>query len=120
MLLKKYRKSYEKIAMGLLSLMPSEQNLAVLKKTMQRYEENPNWQLYLCKQENDCIGVIGIELKEHTFIVHHASVNPSFRNEGIGQIIVQKVQELHEPLAMCTTPETKEFLAKCWEKQYSV
>jgi riboflavin biosynthesis RibT protein len=119
MALTKYKKSHEKIAMGLLSFMSSEQNLNVLQKTMQRYEEDPNWQLYLWKQEEDFIGVIGIELNEHTFNVHHACVNPSFRNEGVGRTMVEKVQELHEPLALSATPETKGFLEKCWNRQFS-
>lgn len=119
MALSKYKKSYEKIAMGLLSFTPGEQNLNVLQKSMHRYEEDPDWQLYLWKEEDDFIGVIGIELKEHTFSVHHACVNPSFRNEGIGRDMVEKVQQLHEPLALCATPATKDFLAKCWDRQYS-
>lgn len=119
MFLTKYKKTYKKIAMGLLSFMPSEQQLNTLQKTIERYEEEPNWQLYLWKQDEDFIGVIGIELNEHTFNVHHACVNPSFRNEGIGRAMVEQVQQLHEPLALCATLETKEFLETCWNRQFS-
>ncbi|WP_033542553.1 GNAT family N-acetyltransferase [Planococcus sp. CAU13] len=120
MVLTRYKKANEKIAMGLLSFMPREQNLVVLKKTMERYANDPGWQLYLCKRDDDCIGVIGIELDDHTFNVHHICVDPSFRNEGVGHFMVEKVQDFHEPLALSTTSETKDFLAKCWEKQHTI
>ncbi|MGI2326761.1 hypothetical protein [Planococcus sp. YIM B11945] len=51
-------------------------------------------------------------MKEHTFIVYHAAVHPSFRNEGIIHQIVENVQRLHGPLALCPTKETNEFLTK--------
>lgn len=120
MILIKYKNSHEKIAMDLLSFMPSEQNLATVQKTLKRYEENRGWQLYLCKQGNDYIGIIGIELKKYTFEVHHICVSPAFQGEGAGHGIVQQILQLYEPLALCATTETKEFLAKCWDKQYSI
>lgn len=119
-MLVKYKKPNEKVAMGLLSFMPKEHDLHTLQKSMKQYTEDPNWQLYLWKQEEDFIGVIGIELDELTFTVHHAAVNPSFRNEGIGQKMVEKVQQLHGTLAMCSTIETKDFLEKCWAVQYPI
>lgn len=115
MVLMKYKKTHEKVAMGLLSFMPRERKLKDLQKTMQKYEEDPAWQLYLWKEEDDFIGLLGIEVDEHTFTVHHASVNPSYRGDGIGHAMVEKVQELQEPRAMQASKETKDFLAKCWE-----
>ncbi|HEY4531645.1 MAG TPA: N-acetyltransferase, partial [Kurthia sp.] len=37
-MLNRYRKAYEKIAMGLLSFMPNEKDLKVLQQTIQTYE----------------------------------------------------------------------------------
>lgn len=111
----KYKKSYKKVAMGLLSFMPHERELKVLQQTMQKYEETPDWQLYLWKKENDFVGLIGIEVSELTFTVHHASVNPSYRGEGIGHTMVEKIQELQEPRALQASKDTKDFLAKIWE-----
>lgn len=113
----KYKNSYRKIAMGLLSFMPSEQDFKQLQQTIQTYEEHPDWQLYLWKQGEDCIGLIGIKLNDQTFTVHHAAISPSFRNEGLGHLMIESVRELQEPLAMCSTHKTKDFLEKCWEKQ---
>ena len=118
--LTKYKKAYEKIAMGLLSFMPGEHQLKQLQKTMRTYEENPDWQLYLWKKGEDFVGLIGIEVDEHSFTVRHASVNPSFRGEGIGQALVEKVQQLMEPREMRATPETEAFLAKCRESKDSL
>lgn len=115
----KYKKSAKKITMGLLSFMPNVRELTGLEQTMQKYEENADWQLYLWKQGEDFIGLIGIEVQELTFTVHHATVNPSFRNEGIGHEMVEKLQQLQGPRAMQSTKETKDFLAKCWQTKHS-
>lgn len=118
MVLVKYEKTIEKVAMSLLSFMPGERELKNSQKTMQKYEEDPAWQLYLWRQGDDFIGLIGIEADEHTYTVHHASVTPSCRSEGIGHAMVEKVQELQEPRAMKASKETKDFLAKCWDTIY--
>lgn len=110
-----YNNAYEKVALDLLSFMSDEHQLKALPQTMQKYEENSAWQLYLLKQEDGVVGAIGIEVAELTFTVLHASVNSSYRNEGIGHAMIKKVQELQEPRAMRASMETKEFLAKCWE-----
>lgn len=110
----KYKKLNEKIAMALLSFMQDKSDLPTLQKSLERYAQYPEWQLYLWKEEEDFIGTIGIEIAEYTFAVHDIAVTPSFRNKGIGLAMVEKVQQLHEPLALCSTLETKEFLEKCW------
>ena len=115
--LTKYKKAHKKIAMGLLSFMPGEHNLKQLQKTMQTYEENPDWQLYLWKKGEDFVGLIGIEVDEQTFTVRHASVNPSFRGEGIGRALIERVRQLMEPREMRAAPETEAFLAKCREQE---
>ena len=114
-MLTKYNKSIEKIAMVLLSFMPAEQEIRNLRETMLKYEENTVWQLYLWKQEDAFVGLLGIKMEEHTFTVHHASVDPTYRRGGIGHAMVKKVQELQEPRALQSSFETKDFLTKCWE-----
>lgn len=111
----KYKKSYEKIAMGLLSFMPGQRELRTLRETIQTYEINPDWQLYLWKKEEDFVGLIGIKITEDSFTVLHASVNPSHRGEGIGHTLIEKAQQLMEPRKMRATEETEMFLAKCLE-----
>ncbi|WP_353652853.1 GNAT family N-acetyltransferase [Planomicrobium sp. Y74] len=88
-----------------------------MQKTLRLYVENKNWQLYLWKKGEDFVGLIGIEVDEQSFVVRHASVNPSFRGEGIGRAMVEKVQQLMEPIAMQAAPETEAALAKCLEQK---
>jgi len=45
----RYKKSFEKIAMGLLSYMPSEKDLKKLQQTIKQYDSDKNWQLFLWK-----------------------------------------------------------------------
>lgn len=109
-MLVKYKKSCEKIAMGLLSFMPQERNLKALRHTMLRYEENPAWQLYLLKAKDSYVGLIGIEVAENHFIVHHISVLPSYRGEGCGFMMMDKLQRMMQEREMRATEETAEFL----------
>lgn len=53
---------------------------------MKEYEQNEHWQLYLWKQEEDIIGIVGISMLDKSLIeVQHVSVNPSHRQQGIGK-----------------------------------
>ncbi|AEN87736.1 Riboflavin biosynthesis protein ribT, acetyltransferase GNAT-family [Priestia megaterium WSH-002] len=82
----RYKRNYEKIAMGLLSFVPTEKDLKKLQQTMKEYEQNEHWQLYLWKQEEDIIGIVGISMIDKSLIeVQHVSVNPSHRQQGIGK-----------------------------------
>lgn len=78
----RYKKSFEKIAMGLLSFMPNEKDVKKLQQTMKTYETDDQWQLYLWKKEDkeDIVGVVGIQLKEGNIAeIQHICVNPSYR-----------------------------------------
>lgn len=116
-MLLRYKKSFEKIAMGLLSFMPKERELKVLQQTMQKYEENPDWQLFLWKKGDDFVGLLGVEVAEGFFTVHHMSVNPSYRGEGIGHAMVEKIQHIMLEREMRPTDETRAFLEKCPQKK---
>lgn len=109
----RYKKTYEKIAMGLLSYMPDERNVKALQEAIHTYENDENWHLYLWKVEEDILGVLGIEMAEDYYTIHHISVNPSYRGEGIGKKMVEKVRELFPDKAGESTPETEPFLTKC-------
>ncbi|PSL40164.1 riboflavin biosynthesis RibT protein [Planomicrobium soli] len=110
----RYKKSCEKIAMGMLAFMPEERDLKKLRKTMQVYQENPNWQLFLWKEEEDFVGLIGAEVTDDHFTVHHLSLCPSFRGEGIGHQMVYKLQKILQPREIRGTQETQRFLDKCF------
>ena len=65
----RYKKTYEKIAMGLLSYMPGEHSVKALQETIHNYETDENWQLYLWKKDEDFIGLLGIEIGERRLYV---------------------------------------------------
>ena len=112
-MLVRYRKNYEKIAMGLLSFMPNEKDLKQLQQTMKNYETNDDWQLFLWKQDEDFIGIIGVIVREHAVEVQHISVDPSHRHQGIGKQMVKALKELYPNKSLCANDTTAPFLDRC-------
>ncbi|MGM7721324.1 GNAT family N-acetyltransferase [uncultured Metabacillus sp.] len=110
----RYKKSFEKIAMGLLSFMPAEKDLKQLQQTVKQYETAGDWQLFLWKQEEDIIGAIGVVLKGDELVeVQHISVNPSHRQQGIGKRMVNAVKDLYKNKSVVPNDETEAFFKKC-------
>lgn len=109
----RYKKSFEKIAMGLLSFMPDVKEVKKLQQTIKEYETNPDWQLFLWKEE-DVLGAIGVVVENDVnVVVRHISVNPSHRNSGIGTKMVQEVKQIYSGYVVCSNDETEEFIDKC-------
>ncbi|MDX8364781.1 GNAT family N-acetyltransferase [Cytobacillus sp. IB215665] len=109
----RYKKNYEKIAMGLLSFMPNEKDLKKLQQTIKQYEEEKDKQLFLWKEE-DIIGLIGvIQFPEKRIVVQHISVNPSHRYQGLGKRMVEDLAKLFPNDQLQPTSETASFIEKC-------
>ncbi|WP_138416862.1 GNAT family N-acetyltransferase [Aquibacillus sediminis] len=109
----RYKKNLEKIAMGLLSFMPEEKEVKKLQQTIKEYETNPNWKLFLWKQE-DILGAIGVQTEvEGVVMIQHITVNPSHRNLGIGKQMVQAIKEMYSDEYVEANDRTKFFLEKC-------
>ncbi|MBU5594268.1 GNAT family N-acetyltransferase [Amphibacillus sp. MSJ-3] len=112
----RYKKSMEKIAMGLLSFMPEEKDVKKLQHTMKAYEENENWHLYLWRENDDVLGAIGVEINQidATVTVQHISVNPSHRELGIGHKMINEIREIYEEnYQIIANDLTESFLNKC-------
>ncbi|OCA83624.1 GNAT family N-acetyltransferase [Pradoshia sp. D12] len=109
----RYKKSFEKIAMGLLSFMPDEKDLKKLQNTVKSYETESDRQLYLWKQDEDIIGLIGVDLDGKTVTVTDLSVNPSHRGLGVGHEMVNCLIELYEGYEIISRDITAEFISKC-------
>lgn len=101
--------------MGLLSLMPKEKDLSVLQETIERYETDPDWKLYLWK-EVDIVGVIGVNIEAGEAKLQHVCVNPSFRKEGIGKKMLEQLK-LTLPCELKPTKATENFLLACGEEK---
>lgn len=109
----RYKKAYEKFAMGLLSFMPNEKDIKKLQNTMKQYEMQENWQLFLWKEE-EIIGLIGVVLENNEdVIVQHISVNPSYRHQGVGKSMLQALCDLYSDKNILPTELTVSFFEKC-------
>ncbi|WP_174734065.1 GNAT family N-acetyltransferase [Mesobacillus harenae] len=113
----RYKKSFEKIAMGLLSFMPNEKDLKKLQQTIKTYESEDCWQLFLWK-EDDIIGLAGVIFAEgNNFEIQHISVNPSHRQQGIGKKMVTALKELYPEKTLLGNDDTASFIEKCSSEQ---
>jgi riboflavin biosynthesis RibT protein len=115
----RYKKTFEKIAMGLLSFMPNEKELKKLQQTMKNYEMEDSWQLFLWKEE-DIIGLIGVTFHDEiSFEIQHISVNPSHRKQGIGKKMVHAIKELYPDKVLVSNALTEPFIQKCEKEKDS-
>jgi len=112
----RYKKNMEKIAMGLLSFMPEGKDVKKLQQTIREYEANPDWHLYLWKEES-VLGAVGVKIENDiNAVIQHVSVNPSHRNQGIGKKMVNEIKRLYDDkYAVCASEEVQQFYTKCIE-----
>ncbi|WP_018660510.1 GNAT family N-acetyltransferase [Heyndrickxia acidiproducens] len=113
----RYKKSFDKIAMGLLSFMPDEKDLKKLQQTKNLYETEENWQLFLWKEDDDIIGLIGVVVNDDRVEIQHISVNPSYRDQGIGKSMVKALKQLYEEKEVIPNKYIVDFFHKCNEKE---
>jgi riboflavin biosynthesis RibT protein len=110
----RYKKNFEKIAMGLLSFMPNEKDLKKLQLTIKEYETEENWQLFLWKEE-DIIGLLGVLIHddENSLEIQHISVNPSHRYQGVGKRMVKSLKDMYPDKQIKANENTAPFIEKC-------
>ncbi|WJY28630.1 MULTISPECIES: GNAT family N-acetyltransferase [Sporosarcina] len=84
-----------------------------LQEILARYETEEDLELFLVKQQEDFIGIVGAEIEEDTMTVHHLSLNPSFRGEGIGKEVMAKLQEEYPDKIPYGNDYTDAFVNKC-------
>ncbi|WP_226579491.1 GNAT family N-acetyltransferase [Halobacillus litoralis] len=115
----RYKKSFEKIAMGLLSFMPEVSDVRNLQEIIKEYEGNPDWQLFLWKEE-DILGAVGVRVESDRAVIQHVSVNPSHRNLGIGRKMIQSTRNFYKnQYNVCADVATESFIEKCDEESAS-
>ncbi|WP_085991986.1 GNAT family N-acetyltransferase [Oceanobacillus senegalensis] len=114
----RFKKNMEKIAMGLLSFMPDEKkDVKKLQQTIKEYETNPDWHLFLWK-EDDVLGAIGVRIEDNVdVVIQHVSVNPSHRNMGIGKKMINEInRQYQDKYTVNASEEVQEFYQKCNSK----
>ena len=112
-MLYRYKKAYEKISMGLLSFMPQEKGVKKLLETIQQYESNPDWHLFVWKKGEDVVGIIGIRMENNAAILQHISVNPSHRGEGIAKKMIQSLPAQLQNAEIIPAEQVQAFFDKC-------
>lgn len=113
----RYKKSFEKIAMGLLSFMPNEKDLKQLQQTIKDYETDTDRQLFLWKEDEDIVGAIGVEKKDSEVEIRHISVNPSHRHQGIGKQMMDALKHLFKTQVLVPNELTQSFFERCQGQQ---
>ncbi|MCD4839780.1 GNAT family N-acetyltransferase [Neobacillus sedimentimangrovi] len=110
----RYKKTFEKIAMGLMSFMPNEKDLKKLQQTMKEYETEENRQLFLWK-EDDIIGLLGVlfHQESNSLEIQHISVNPSHRSQGVGKRMVKALKDMYPDKEIIANNDTAPFVEKC-------
>lgn len=114
-MLTRYKKMFNKIAMGFLSFMPDEKDLQKLQMTLHQYETEHNHQLFLWKEDGDFIGIIGILFLDKQLIqIQHLAVNPSHRDKGVGKMMIKALKELHPDTSFIPNEHTDTFYDKSY------
>ncbi|GEA92147.1 hypothetical protein PDA01_00400 [Pediococcus damnosus] len=116
-MLVKYRDSFQKIAMGLLSFIPDLKDIDRINKELDWYASSDDRNLYLQKNEaGDFIGLVGVEKQGQYLMIHHLAFIPQQQTEGNEQDIFNSLTNYYPDLQMMGTLETSPALAR-WEKR---
>jgi len=116
-MLVEYKSDYEKITMGLLSLISDFKEMNRLTKELEWYQQEDNRHLYLWKSEEtgDLCGVIGLE-EDDLILLRHIAINPSYRDEGLAYEMIEAVSNRFENKNIVGTIETGKLVTK-WQKR---
>lgn len=109
----RYKKAYEKIAMGLLSFMPAEKDIKKLTETIHTYEQNDHWNLYLWKTDDEFVALVGVSVLEGVATIEHISVIPSYRGEGVAREMLRELKECGLYKSIVPNEITKKIVEKC-------
>ncbi|MCP1144231.1 GNAT family N-acetyltransferase [Lysinibacillus endophyticus] len=109
----RYKKPLEKIAMGLLSLMPQEKDVKRLMETIQAYDQEDDWYLYLWKKDEEYIGIVGILDEGDTATIQHITVVPSYRGEGVAIAMLKELLKTSQFKTLKANDDTRPFIEKC-------
>ena len=115
-----YNEDYEKITMGLLSYIPDLKDPLRLSEELALYENNPNRNIYLWQSEEtrNLIAIVGVEEEDDLILLRHIAIDPSFRNEGLTYILLDKLSDKVDGKRIVGTLETASVISN-WQKKKS-
>lgn len=112
-----YNEDYEKITMGLLSYIPHLKEPTRLAEELGLYEDDLSRTIYLWQnsETSNLIAVVGIEEEDDLILLRHIAIDPSFRNEGLIYVILDKLVEKVDGKSIVGTLETASIVSS-WQK----
>ncbi|MBZ2201337.1 MAG: reductase [Lentilactobacillus hilgardii] len=115
-MLYQYRKDYQKITMGLFSLVSDLQNMDLVSQEMAWYADKSDRMIYLWKdRHNNWSGLVGIEVENDQLLIHRLILAPPSRNQENYSRLLDELQSLYPKEKIIGGFETKEICAK-WEQ----
>ena len=114
-----YKPDYQKLAMGLLSLIPDLKETKHLTTEMEWYLKEENRHLFIWKSEEtgDMVGVIGVEEEQGLILLRHIALNPSYRHEGISYKMLDGLTKQIPDKKIMGTLETSGIVARWRQRQ---
>jgi riboflavin biosynthesis RibT protein len=114
----KYRTDYEKVAMGLLSFVPTLKKIDRLQAELQWYQESDQRQLLLWKDLNqDFSGIVGVEFRPGFVIVELIALTPAVRDTNQTTTILDELADMYPDDKLMGTLATTKVIAK-WERAH--
>lgn len=105
-MLVKYKKDYEKIAMGFLSYLVDFKNIHNLQEEMQLYQKDNEYQIFLYRpEEGDFEGLLGVQIAPKFVLVRYESLTPGYRDQENKLRMLNELQQLFEDRKILGAPE---------------
>ncbi|GAF35388.1 hypothetical protein [Lentilactobacillus farraginis] len=115
-MLYQYRKDYQKITMGLFSLVSDLQNIDLVSQEMAWYADKSNRMIYLWKDgHHNWSGLIGIEVQNAQLLIHRLILAPPSRNQENYNQLLDELQSLYPKAKIIGGFETKKICTR-WEQ----
>ncbi|MCF6515011.1 hypothetical protein GSH19_02380 [Lactobacillus sp. S2-2] len=112
----KYRSDYEKIAMGLFSLLKDSEDAKYLNQEMKWYESSDNRKIYLWKDKYDnwsCL--VGIEEQDELVVIRRVIFTPDSENDNSLFEMMDELKDLYPRQKIIGTFDTTRLIEK-WKK----
>ncbi|QMU07592.1 N-acetyltransferase [Levilactobacillus suantsaii] len=117
-MLLKYRSDYQKIAMGIMSLLPAFKDWDRLQQELTWYQGGDDRTLYLWKdQYDDFAGVVGTELQANYIIVRLVGLMPDKQSTTNEWQMLDQLATATPKQRLMGTLATSQIIAK-WEFQH--
>ncbi len=115
-MLYQYRNDYEKITMGLFSLVSDLQNMTLVSQEMDWYADKDNRMIYLWRDQNhNWSGLVGVEIEDHQLLIHRLVLAPSSTNQANYNQLLNELQSLYPKAKIIGGFDTKQICTK-WEQ----